>query len=728
MVQTRKEQLDILNAYWRKVTFAATAGAASTTVAAATINAQSITDLTTGSTTSDPPTRGIITSGTLNFCQIRNADNRKPFDDDSVPIYARITFSSPNYVVTYYKKLAGAETATTLPGSGTINVEMIFPEVLTAGEVPADAHLVDEGGFAGGGAGSSEDDGYFIGVAPRHEEATVTINGQTAFSIADTPSDNSHVMMFINGVKQDYADEYTVSGTSITYTGSLTLQTTDVVEFFYFVVSDISGGGGGVTDHGDLSGLSDDDHLQYLLISGVRAMTGNLNMGNNNITNVGGSNAATAGSIRGTNLFSLQVRNAANSNNYALIQGTAANHVQIGDTTNSGVDISVPTSSVISFQVNSTTIAEIGNEYIRLGNTAFATAGTIRTENSCSWTARNVGNTGNLNVVAFGSGFLDIGDNGNTGGGATVHDGTQFEVSINSSIKLHVDASDMGVALPFVVGSSIANPATSASIDLQHTDRALLVNRLTTSNRNALTAANGMIIYNTTDNQLQGRINGSWVSLQGGVTDHGALTGLTDDDHTQYLLINGTRAMTGSLNMAGNEVNDCTRLDSTSTLDISADTGPIDFLIFGSSIMSLSASNIITSTPVTRANDTENTDVFLSPTHVSQGSGFNQGTSVSLSIVLTSGKDYDITITARVTDTSGNSVYKKSFYTSCYRTSGGTAAKDADSTAVETNSLFTCTTSVVGSSLIITLSNVTGGNNRIWNIRAGYNFGDMPNV
>jgi hypothetical protein len=34
-----------------------------------------------------------------------------------------------------------------------------------------------------------------------------------------------------------------------------------------------------------------------------------------------------------------------------------------------------------------------------------------------------------------------------------------------------------------------------------------------------------------------------------GVTDHGALTGLADDDHTQYLLTNGTRAMTGTLTL-----------------------------------------------------------------------------------------------------------------------------------------------------------------------------------
>jgi len=42
-----------------------------------------------------------------------------------------------------------------------------------------------------------------------------------------------------------------------------------------------------------------------------------------------------------------------------------------------------------------------------------------------------------------------------------------------------------------------------------------------------------------------------WVETTGGggVTDHGALTGLTDDDHTQYLLASGSRAMSGNLNL-----------------------------------------------------------------------------------------------------------------------------------------------------------------------------------
>ena len=37
------------------------------------------------------------------------------------------------------------------------------------------------------------------------------------------------------------------------------------------------------------------------------------------------------------------------------------------------------------------------------------------------------------------------------------------------------------------------------------------------------------------------------LTAAGGVTDHGALTGLTDDDHTLYLLADGTRNLTGNL-------------------------------------------------------------------------------------------------------------------------------------------------------------------------------------
>lgn len=63
------------------------------------------------------------------------------------------------------------------------------------------------------------------------------------------------------------------------------------------------------------------------------------------------------------------------------------------------------------------------------------------------------------------------------------------------------------------VGIGTAIPATSAAVDITSTTGALIVPRMTTTQRNALTAVNGMIIYNTTDNQMQGYINGAWAAM-----------------------------------------------------------------------------------------------------------------------------------------------------------------------------------------------------------------------
>jgi len=43
----------------------------------------------------------------------------------------------------------------------------------------------------------------------------------------------------------------------------------------------------------------------------------------------------------------------------------------------------------------------------------------------------------------------------------------------------------------------------------------------------------------------------SWTDAAGGVTDHGALSGLGDDDHAQYLLTNGVRAATNGFAVTG---------------------------------------------------------------------------------------------------------------------------------------------------------------------------------
>lgn len=61
-------------------------------------------------------------------------------------------------------------------------------------------------------------------------------------------------------------------------------------------------------------------------------------------------------------------------------------------------------------------------------------------------------------------------------------------------------------------GVGTTSPATSALLELSSTTGALLLPRMTTDQRNALTAINGMLIYNSTTNAFNFYENGAWVA------------------------------------------------------------------------------------------------------------------------------------------------------------------------------------------------------------------------
>lgn len=62
-------------------------------------------------------------------------------------------------------------------------------------------------------------------------------------------------------------------------------------------------------------------------------------------------------------------------------------------------------------------------------------------------------------------------------------------------------------------GSDDVVSNSSVALEIKSTTKAFIPSKMTTTERNAMTAVDGMILYNTTDDKLQVRAAGSWVDL-----------------------------------------------------------------------------------------------------------------------------------------------------------------------------------------------------------------------
>lgn len=63
------------------------------------------------------------------------------------------------------------------------------------------------------------------------------------------------------------------------------------------------------------------------------------------------------------------------------------------------------------------------------------------------------------------------------------------------------------------IGGADTVTNSSVALEVESTTKALLLSRMTSAERDALTAVDGMLIYNTTTSKLQGREGGAWVNL-----------------------------------------------------------------------------------------------------------------------------------------------------------------------------------------------------------------------
>lgn len=132
---------------------------------------------------------------------------------------------------------------------------------------------------------------------------------------------------------------------------------------------------------------------------------------------------------------------------------------------------------------------------------------TATSNNQFIWLASGRGYDGST-LTSSARGWHGI-RSGGTWSGSSTPTYQQFATTPTSSttavVRMEI-STDGRVA----IGSS--TPTASAALDIQGTTGGLLLPRLTTAQRDALTASNGLVIYNTTTGNFEG-YNGSWVAL-----------------------------------------------------------------------------------------------------------------------------------------------------------------------------------------------------------------------
>lgn len=119
--------------------------------------------------------------------------------------------------------------------------------------------------------------------------------------------------------------------------------------------------------------------------------------------------------------------------------------------------------------------------------------------------AGGVGKNGGILGLAGGDA---VGTAGAANGGALNIDGGQ---AINGGTTGAIQLAG-AVDGPVRIGGTAA-PGVSVALDLQSTTRVLVLNRLTTTQRDVLTPINGMIIYNTTVARVQIYENSGWTNI-----------------------------------------------------------------------------------------------------------------------------------------------------------------------------------------------------------------------
>lgn len=204
------------------------------------------------------------------------------------------------------------------------------------------------------------------------------------------------------------------------------------------------------------------------------------------------------------------------STNTRLSVGTTAGASRLGVISNSTV-ASVPSETAIhvmgsnDFYNNAILLDGIGNSGTVIGRLANGTGA-----------SPTGATTDNYLLTLEGRGYLSAAYSGTLGRisvaaeenftGSTAKTGIRFEVtpagSVTPSEKMRLNGSGQ-----LLLGTTSPTGGASVAMEISSTTGALLLPRMTTTERNALTAANGMMIYNTTTGKIQGYQSGAWADM-----------------------------------------------------------------------------------------------------------------------------------------------------------------------------------------------------------------------
>jgi hypothetical protein len=256
------------------------------------------------------------------------------------------------------------------------------------------------------------------------------------------------------------------------------------VDDYRQAVDEPSGGGSIVGDHGNLTGLGDDDHPQYLMYSGAIA---NLDMGSYTIT--------TTGTVVGSNIPAPTVA-------AKVLTSTGIGTASWQDSVSGVTDHGALTGLTDDDHTQYVTYSGASGT-VNLGAQAFTTTGTVIGSNipSPSITDKVLTSTG-ANTATWQDPVTGVTDHGAlTGLGDDDH--TQYVTYSGASGTVDLGAQTL-TTTGTVVGSNIPAPTVTDKV-------------LTSTGANTAT----------------------WQDAVTGVTDHGALSGLGDDDHTQYVTYSG---------------------------------------------------------------------------------------------------------------------------------------------------------------------------------------------